>query len=118
MTIRGREDLIGRVAEESGVGAGEVTIDTPTEKEADRSPPEPLPVDADEFWGQENADREEVAHGAAHIPTVSATLPKQLGNFPFWRGKESFILALEEIYRCASPVGLDVFLGERQHPAR
>ena len=48
------------------------------------------------------------------IPTISAALPKRLGSFPFWRGKESFIPALEEIYRKASPVGLDVFLGERQ----
>ena len=112
-----REDLIGGVAEESSSGAGEVTIEAPAEQGADHSP-EPLPVDADEFWGQENADREEVSHGAAHIPTVSAVLPKRLGSFPFWRGKESFIPALEEIYRSASPAGLDVFLGEPQRPAR
>ena len=53
-------------------------------------------------------------HGVARIPTISAALPKRLGSFPFWRGKESFIPALEGIYRKASPVGLDVFLGDRQ----
>ena len=50
----------------------------------------------------------------ADPPRFWAALPKRLGSFPFWRGKESFIPALEEIYRKASPVGLDVFLGERQ----
>ena len=76
-------------------------------------PPEPLPADPDEFWGQANAEEED-AYVVAGIPTISAALPKRLGSFPFWRGKESFIPALEEIYRKASPVGLDVFLGERQ----
>ena len=50
----------------------------------------------------------------AGIPTVSAALPKRLGSFPFWRGKESFAPMLEEIYGKASPAGLDVYLGERR----
>ena len=107
-----REKLVGEVAAESSIGADETTIGASAEQGADRLPPEPLPVDHAEFWGQENAEREEDVHGAARIPTVSAAVPKRLGRFPFWRGKESFLPALEEIYRRASPAGLEVFLGE------
>ncbi len=108
-----REELIGAAAE-SGIGTDEATIEASAEQGADRSPPEPLPVDPVQFWGQENPEREEDVHSAAGIPTVSAALPKRLGSFPFWRGKESFVPVLEEIYRRASPAGLDVFLGERR----
>ena len=112
-----REGLLGVARQKgtgSGIGADEATIGSHSDRGADQSPPEPLPVDPAEFWGQETAEREEDAHGAARIPTVSAALPKRLGSFPFWRGKESFIPALDEIYRKASPAGLNVFLGERQ----
>ena len=107
-----REKLVGEVAADSNIGADEATIGASAEQGADRLPPEPLPVDHVEFWGRENAEREEDVHGGARIPTVSAAVPKRLGSFPFWRGKESFLPALEEIYRRASPAGLEVFLGE------
>ena len=45
---------------------------------------------------------------------VSAAWPKRLGSFPFWRGKERFLDALEPIYRDASQQGVETFLGERQ----
>ena len=106
--------LAGREVAGSGIGADETTNWFSTEQKTDRSPPEPLPIDPAEFWGQENAEREEDAHGKVRIPTVSAALPKRLGSFPFWRGKESFIPALDKIYRKSSPAGLDVFLGEHQ----
>ena len=108
--------LAGREAARSSIGADETTIGSQAGRRADQSPPEPLPIDPAEFWGQENVERKEDAQGAAHIPTVAAALPKRLGNFPFWRGAEYFIPALEEIYRRASQAGLNVFLGERQHP--
>ena len=101
-----REELVGLVRRQASDG-GEAP---------DYSPPEPLPADPDEFWGQPNAAAD--AHGAAHIPTISAALPKRLGSFPFWQGRESFIPALEEIYRKASPAGVDVFLGERRSAER
>ena len=109
-----REELVGRVAAESSIGTDEATTGASAEQGADRLPPEPLPVDPVEFWRQANAEREEDVNGAARIPTVSAALPKRLGSFPFWRGKESFVPVLEGIYGRASPVGLDVFLGERR----
>jgi hypothetical protein len=45
---------------------------------------------------------------------MPASLPKRLGHFPFWRGEERFLAALEPIYAAASPVGLDVVLGEQR----
>ena len=46
-------------------------------------------------------------------PTVSAAWPRRLGNFPFWRGTEHFLDALEPIYRHAAEKGLETFTGER-----
>ena len=73
-------------------------------------PPEPLPVDPGNFWGQTLSDD---VIGEVSIPPVAAALPKRLGNFPFWRAEENFLSAMEEIYRKASPVGMDIFLGEQ-----
>ena len=62
------------------------------------------------FWNGENLPDD--FFGEVSIPSVSAALPKKLGSFPFWRGKERFLDAMETIYSKASPVGLKVFLGE------
>ena len=113
-----RGELVGlvgrRTAARSKAGGYEATLGSFSEQAPGHSPPEPLPAEPDEFWGQANAEGDGNALGVARIPTISAALPKRLGSFPFWRGKESFIPALEEVYRKASPAGLDVFLGERR----
>jgi uncharacterized Zn finger protein len=73
-------------------------------------PPELLPEDPEAFWGQSGSEYdpgEEV-----YIPSLPAALPRRLGNFPFWQGQESFLTAMEKIYGQASPIGLNVFLGE------
>jgi uncharacterized Zn finger protein len=44
------------------------------------------------------------------IAPAPAALPKRLGGFPFWRGEERLLDALERIYREASVAGMDVFL--------
>ena len=116
--LRGTErgDLMSPVGHQASArskrGADETAPASFSEQVQGHSPPEPLPAEPDEFWGQANAEEE--AHRVTRIPTISAALPKRLGSFPFWRGKESFIPALEEVYRKASPAGLDVFLGERR----
>jgi uncharacterized Zn finger protein len=51
--------------------------------------------------------------GEVSIPSVPAVLPKRLGSFPFWRGQERFLDAMESIYSRASAVGLKVFLAEQ-----
>ena len=76
------------------------------------SPPEPLPVEPAAFWCADIP--REMTLGEVRIPSVAAALPKRLGSFPFWRGAEGFLDAMEAIYAAASPAGLAVLLGERQ----
>ena len=78
----------------------------PSQKDED-----PLTSEVSKFWNGENLPDD--FFGEVSIPSVSAALPKKLGSFPFWRGKERFLDAMETVYSKASPVGLNVFLGER-----
>jgi hypothetical protein len=68
-----------------------------------------LPSDPDAFWGKQAPSEE--SFGEVRIPAVPAALVKRLGSFPFWRGEENFVPALELVYREAAAVGMDVFLG-------
>jgi len=81
-----------------------------TEQESPQRP-EPLPVAPKVFWGE--GDTPDDLFGEVRVPPVAAALAKQLGNFPFWRGEERFVEAMERIYGSASPVGMEVFLSER-----
>jgi hypothetical protein len=56
--------------------------------------------------------------GEVRLPPVSAALPRRLGAFPFWRGSEHFLDAIEPVYENASPRGLDIFLGESESKHR
>jgi uncharacterized Zn finger protein len=104
-----RKDLISLVGSDSERNSET----TATEIQEDNlSPSEPLVTEPEEFWGQ--ADRYNSDFGEVRIPPVSAALPKQLHSFPFWRGKESFLPAMEEIYRRASQLGMDAFLSEEK----
>lgn len=106
-----REDLLAAAGLESisemAPAAGEFTPG----QAAEGSPSKPLPPDPDEFWGR--TGQEEDRPEQVQIPPVSASLPKRLGSFPFWRSETGFIPAMEEMYGSASPAGLDIFLGER-----
>ncbi len=65
---------------------------------------EPLPVDCGAFWGQ--GAQEDLALGEVSVPAVKASLVYRLGAFPFWRGQEEFLPALEALYEAASKRGL------------
>ena len=73
---------------------------------------ERLPVEPSAFWGEPLPS--EALLGEVQLPPVAAALVKRLGNFPFWRGEERFLESVELIYAAASPLGMDVFLGERR----
>lgn len=75
---------------------------------------EPLPSDVSKFWSGGNVSDD--LYGGALIPLAPAALTKRLGNFPFWRGEERFLEAIEPIYVKASPLGLNLFLGEKGRP--
>jgi len=70
-----------------------------------------LTPDISKFWNGEPISDD--IFGEVRIPPIAAALPKRLGSFPFWRGEERFLDAMESIYEKASPVGLKVFLGEQ-----
>ncbi len=48
-------------------------------------PDEPLPTNPPEFWHA--GPLPDDLFGEVRVPTVSAALPRRLGNFPFWRGE-------------------------------
>ncbi|MGB7923528.1 MAG: SWIM zinc finger family protein [Pyrinomonadaceae bacterium] len=75
------------------------------------APRDAIVADADSFW--RGSDLPADLFGEVNLPPISAALPKRLGNFPFWRGTERFIEAIEPVYAQASPRGVDVFLGLR-----
>jgi uncharacterized Zn finger protein len=77
---------------------------------AGKLPAAPLPREPEAFWGKGDPRGDFLSE--VRIPTVNIALIKRLGNFPFWRGDESFADALEGVYREAARVGMDVFLGE------
>ena len=72
---------------------------------------ERLTPDISKFWNGEPISDD--FFGEVRIPPIPAALLKRLGNFPFWRGEEKFLDAMESIYTRASTVGLRVFLGEQ-----
>lgn len=74
-------------------------------------PPEPLVAEASDFWGSSGLPDD--LFGEIRVPPAPAALVKRLGSFPFWRGEERFLEAIEPVYVQASPRGLDIFLGTR-----
>ena len=72
---------------------------------------EELTSDVSKFWNGETLPDD--FFGEVRIPPMPAALPKRLGSFPFWRGEERFLDAMEKIYTRASPFGLNVFICEQ-----
>jgi len=110
-----REELIDLI-DISAAAKTQETEEASPELEKEPARPEPLPVEPVSFWG-ENKTQEDF-FGEVRVPDVPASLPKRLGNFPFWRGEENFLDAMERYYAAASPVGISVFLGEHKVASR
>ncbi|MBN1419560.1 MAG: SWIM zinc finger family protein [Planctomycetes bacterium] len=88
----------------------------PAETEPSGSAPraEALPADPDAFWRTDAAAALPIEGGLwgdARIPPVAAALPKRLGSFPFWRGEETFLEAMERACAEASASALAIFFG-------
>jgi uncharacterized Zn finger protein len=71
----------------------------------EEAPPEPLPTDADLFWKGGAEEMQTILD--LNVPTASAALPKRLGPFPFWRGRETLLVSLEKLYHRASKSQVD-----------
>ena len=115
-TLRGmnREELVRLLGQEEPKGKQKKKAQKPEVDTAQSEPtitPEPLPGTAADFWG---GGLPNDLFGEVRIPPTPATLIKRLGNFPFWRGQEKFLSAMESVYTQASPRGLEVFLGEQK----
>jgi uncharacterized Zn finger protein len=70
---------------------------------------EPLPGDPATFWAAAGVADE--LYGEVKAPPVSAAWLQRLGSFPFWRGGQHLLDALEPVYEEASQQGIDAFLG-------
>jgi uncharacterized Zn finger protein len=106
-----REELI-ELLDAAGVGDIHETHAHQAHPAASKLPREPLAADANAFW--RGGDLPADLFGEVNTPPVNAALPKRLGGFPFWRGAERFLEALEPAYVQASARGLDVLLGSCQ----
>jgi uncharacterized Zn finger protein len=103
----GRDELSQGLASATGTDKAP----EPKEEETVAAPADPVPADPKAFWiGGALPDD---LFGDVQRPPVSAAWPKRLGGFPFWRGTERFLDAVEPVYREAAEVGLDTFRGER-----
>jgi len=99
-----KEELIGMLRAKEKKEKVESETLSPREEE------EPLPIEREKFWNGEAIPDD--FFGEVSIPEVHGALPKRLGSFPFWRGKEKFLDVMEKIYSNSSPIGLNLFLGE------
>lgn len=114
-----REELVGLLGCESkqlDQTGNKITTKSPKHKprlihkEEEKAPlSEPLTSDVSKFWSGGSVSDDLL--GGALIPREPAALPKRLGNFPFWRGEERFLDAIEPIYVQASLLGMNIFLG-------
>src|SRR5262245_25279404 len=104
-----REELIEALGQAGAEQKPEQEERLPVSKPA---PPlaEPLPTETAEFWKGKELPPD--FFGEVQIAPVPAALPRRLGKFPFWRGTEHFLEAIEPIYKEAARRGLNVFLGE------
>jgi uncharacterized Zn finger protein len=103
----GRDELLQRLSRLAPAAAA-----APAATEAPAAPAEtadPLPADPAAFWSAGGLPDD--VFGDVQSAPVSAAWLQRLGNFPFWRGEEHLLDALEPIYEQASQRGVDTFLG-------
>ena len=102
-----REDLIAMLSRPS---KKTIQRKSKPKQESSHEDEKTLTYDISKFWNGEPISDD--TFGEVSIPSIAGALPKRLGSFPFWRGEEKFLDVMEMIYAQASPVGLNIFLGE------
>lgn len=103
--------LLGSTGAKSSTTKSRGKSTTLKTEEKTSPPPEPLAADSSRFW--RGGILPDDLFGEVRVPPVPAALPRRLGNFPFWRGEEHFLEAIELVYTQASARGMDLLLGER-----
>ncbi len=105
----GRDELMARLQETHQPAAD--LAESAAAEAAEKAPAgEPLPADAASFWSVGDLTADWL--GEVQPPPASAAWPKRLGAFPFWRGEERFLDAVEPMYRQAARKGLSAVEGE------
>lgn len=72
--------------------------------------PVPLNPEVDVFWRGGHVSDDLI--GDVRVPPSAGALAKYLGHFPMWRGEERFLDALDFVYKKASGMGMNVFVGD------
>jgi uncharacterized Zn finger protein len=86
-----RPEFLALLGESASAGSG---------AKREKLPPEPLPFSSPAFWtGPPLPDH---LIGDVSLSPAGAALPRRLGKFPFWQGRENLHDALEPIYRSAA----------------
>lgn len=98
------EKLLSGLAPEKSKRKARTTVHRPTKERLVT----PVPTDLDVFWGNKTLFSSPKVD--LRTPPVDAPLLKQLGNFPFWRGEERFLPALEEVCKTASLAALEILV--------
>jgi uncharacterized Zn finger protein len=116
LKLRGmsREELVrilGRTSDERSTRRTRPKPRSLREEEEKGLLSEPLTSDISKFWNGSSVSDD--FFGEVRVPLVAAALAKRLGSFPFWRGEERFLDVIEPIHIQASPLGMNVFLGEK-----
>lgn len=79
-------------------------------------PSEPLPDEPEKFWLDVTPPEDIDYAGPVEAPDTDAALPRQLGNFPFWQGRENFGAAMGAIYRSASRRAIETHENQEIQP--
>lgn len=102
-----RETLLARLA-----GTERTAIaPEPPPVETEPQSPHPQGIDPANFWNGDTVAAD-LLSGEVAAPPVPAALPRRAGSFPFWRGEDPFLVAMELIYPEASRWTLD-FLADQ-----
>ncbi len=101
-----REELLKRLNDLAPAGDA-APAEPPSAPEAAESSA-PLPADPSAFWAAQPLPED--VFGEVKAPPVSAAWPRRLGNFPFWRGQEPLLDALEPVYAGGARRGMEAFL--------
>lgn len=82
-----------------GLLGGAATAGPAPVSQAQQYEPEPLPSSPEAFWSV--GPLPEGLLGPAPLGPTTAALPKRLGSFPFWRGRQRFLETLDTVYEAA-----------------
>lgn len=99
-----RDDFVHRLGEATVLPGANPSRDDASAERA------PLAMEPAAFW--QGAPVAEGIFGEVQAPDAAAPLARRLGGFPFWRGDEDFLAAMERSYRQAAERALRAYLGD------